>query len=255
MYVSQIWRYPVKSMGGKQLEQASIGALGIAGDRLVHVEDAHGSFITSRTHPRLLGHRASLDSSDEPTVDGLRWTDPHVLQIAEGIVGTGARLVGDDSAGRFDILPLLIATDGAIAAFGHDGRRLRPNIIIGGVDGMAERSWPHHCLSISNVRIGIEDLRTRCVMTTFDPDTLHQDRGVLRKIIKQFGGKLALNCYVIQGGEIRVGDEVELVKNCPTGSDEARRWHEARRPVQSERTLQGRPVSRSEYSRSESFNR
>ena len=214
MYISQIWRYPVKSMAGEKLEQASIGALGIAGDRVVHVEDARGSFITSRTHPRLLGHRASLDSSNEPRVDGLRWTDPHVLEMAEAIVGTGARLVRDDSAARFDILPLLIATDGAIAAFGHDGRRLRPNIIVGGVDGMAERSWPHHCLKIGNVRIGVVNLRTRCVMTTFDPDTLRQNRSVLRQIVRTFGGKLALNCHVIRGGEIHVGDEVHLVESC-----------------------------------------
>ena len=214
MYISQIWRYPVKSMAGEKLEQASIGALGIAGDRVVHVEDARGSFITSRTHPRLLGHRASLDSSNEPRVDGLRWTDPHVLEMAEAIVGTGARLVRDDSAARFDILPLLIATDGAIAAFGHDGRRLRPNIIVGGVEGMAERSWPHHCSKIGNVRIGVVDLRTRCVMTTFDPDTLRQNRSVLRQIVRTFGGKLALNCHVIRGGEIHVGDEIHLVESC-----------------------------------------
>jgi len=214
MYISQIWRYPVKSMSGEKLERASMGPLGIAGDRIVHVEDVSGRFITSRTHPRLLGHRATLDSSGEPRVDGLRWTDPQVLQRVVEIVGAGARLVHGDSAHRFDILPLLIATDGAIATFGHDGRRLRPNVIIGGVNGMAERSWPHQCLRIGDVRIGIRDLRTRCVMTTFDPDTLEQDRDVLREIIGKFGGKLALNCYVIQGGEIHVGDDVRLVENC-----------------------------------------
>jgi hypothetical protein len=29
-----------------------------------------------------------------------------------------------------DVLPLLVATDGAIKAFGYDGRRLRPNLVI-----------------------------------------------------------------------------------------------------------------------------
>lgn len=70
------------------------------------------------------------------------------------------------------------------------------------------------CLNIRNVRIGVADLRTPCVMTTFDPDTLQQNRGVLREIARRFGGKLALNCYVIRGGEIHVGDEVQLVKSC-----------------------------------------
>lgn len=60
----------------------------------------------------------------------------------------------------------------------------------------------------------MEDLGTRYAMTTFDPDTQHQNRGVLKEIVRKFGGKLALNCYVIQGGKIRVGDAVQLVKDC-----------------------------------------
>ena len=59
--------------------------------------------------------------------------------------------------------------------------------------------------------IGIQDLRGRCIMTTFDPDSLKQDRQVLTGIVQKFGCTLALNCYVIRGGEIRVGDPVELV--------------------------------------------
>jgi hypothetical protein len=130
------------------------------------------------------------------------------------IAGPDAHLVRDDSAQRFDILPLLVATDGSITAFGRDGRRLRPNIVVGGVEGLEERSWEGKCLRIDKVLIGIEDLRMRCVMTTFDPDTLKQDREVLRDIVRRFDGKLALNCWVIQGGEICVGDKVTLVENC-----------------------------------------
>ena len=63
MKIAQIWRYPVKSMAGEQLESDLVTPLGIAGDRVIHAEDAHGRFITSRTHPRLLGHPARLNSS------------------------------------------------------------------------------------------------------------------------------------------------------------------------------------------------
>lgn len=221
MNVAQIWRYPVKSMAGEQLAVASVDSLGIAGDRVVHVEDATGRFITARSHSKLLGHRATLDSSGEPLVDSLPWTDPQVLQHVVDIVGPGAQLIRDDTAARFDILPLLVATDGAIAAFGHDGRRLRPNLVIGGVEGLAERTWPGRCLRIGKVLIGIQDLRGRCIMTTFDPDTLKQDREVLKGIAAKFEGKLALNSYVIQGGEIRVGDNVELLAQ--GGCEELRR--------------------------------
>ena len=211
MKVAQIWRYPVKSMAGEQLDRAVIGSLGIEGDRVVHVEDARGNVITARTHHLLLGHHATLNESGEPLVDGLLWTKPDVRDDIVKIVGPGARLVRDDTSDRFDVLPLLVATDGAIAAFGHDGRRLRPNIVIGGVEGLAERSWPGQCLRIGDVIISIQDLRGRCIMTTFDPDSLKQDRQVLTGIVQRFGGTLALNCDVIQSGEIRVGDAVELV--------------------------------------------
>ena len=212
MYIAQIWRYPVKSMTGEQLESAVLTPLGIAGDRVVHVRNERGHVITSRTHPRLLGHHATLGASGEPIVDGLPWTDPQVLEQAVQIAGPGAKLVRDDSERRFDILPLLVATDGAIAAFGHDGRRLRPNLVIGGVEGLAERTWPGRCLRIGKISIGIQDLRGLCVMTTYDPDTLQQDHKVLKEIVQKFEGTLALNCYVIRGGVIHVGDAVELAK-------------------------------------------
>jgi len=211
MKVTQLWRYPVKSMGGEQLNHARISSLGIEGDRVVHVEDVYGHVITARTHHRLLGHHVTVNASGEPLVDGLLWSDPTVSKALTNIAGPGARLVRDESTNRFDVLPLLVATDGAIAAFGHDGRRLRPNLVIGGVAGLAERDWPGQCLRIGDVIIGIQDLRGRCVMTTFDPDSLKQDRQVLQDIARKFGGTLALNCYVIRGGEVRVGDPAELV--------------------------------------------
>lgn len=128
------------------------------------------------------------------------------------IAGPGAKLVRFEGAERFDVLPLLIATDGAIAAFGQDHRRLRPNIVIGGVEGLSEGRWPGACLRIGGVLIGVQDLRLRCIMTSFDPDTLTQDKEITKGIYERFDGKLALDCFVISGGEIEVGSEVELVR-------------------------------------------
>jgi uncharacterized protein len=56
----------------------------------------------------------------------------------------------------------------------------------------------------------VRDLRGRCVMTTFDPDTQAQDMNVLRRIAREMDGSLALNCGVTRGGTLRVGDPVEL---------------------------------------------
>jgi uncharacterized protein YcbX len=212
MRVLELWRYPVKTFGGEKLSRARISALGIEGDRVVHVEDEDGHVITSRSHPRFLGHRGTLGPDGEPLVDGRRWDSAEVAAVVAEIGGRGARLVRYDGAERFDVLPLLVATDGAILTFGHDGRRLRPNIVIGGVEGMAERGWPGGCLRIKNVLIGVQNLRQRCIMTSYDPDTLVQDKQITRDIYQRFDGKLALDCFVIEGGEIAVGDDVELVR-------------------------------------------
>ena len=212
MYVAEIWRYPVKSMAGEQLQSAQLTPSGIDGDRLIQVRNAHGRTITSRTHPGLLGHRGTLDGQGNPLVDGLPWTDPTILAAVQKIAGPGSRLVRDDSLDRFDILPLLVATDGSIAAFGRDRRRLRPNIVVGGVSGLEEREWPGGELVIGDVVIGIQDLRARCIMTTYDPDSLAPDPQVLRDIVKRFGGKLALNCDVLRGGSIQVDQEVEILR-------------------------------------------
>ena len=88
---------------------------------------------------------------------------------------------------RFDVLPLLVATDGAVAAFGRDVRRLRPNILIGGVDGLAEREWPGAELHIGNLVVRLDSLRARCPMTTVDPETLERDPEVLRDIGRRSG--------------------------------------------------------------------
>ena len=212
MKVTEIWRYPVKTMAGEKLQRVSMGPLGIEGDRVVHVEDAIGRVITSRSHPRFLGHKGSLGTHGAILVDGRPWDSPGVAAEVVAIAGAGAKLVRYDGAERFDVLPLLVATDGAIAAFGHDRRRLRPNIVIGGVEGMTERDWPGACLRIGNVLIGVQDLRLRCIMTSYDPDTLVQDKEITRGIYRRFDGRLALNCFVIESGEIAVGDEVQLVR-------------------------------------------
>ncbi len=152
MKIAEIWRYPVKTMAGEKLKRVAIGSLGIEGDRVVHVENARGRVITSRSHPRFLGHKGSLSPRGKILVDGRPWDSPEVAAEVKDIAGPGARLVPYDGAERFDVLPLLVATDGAIAAFGHDGRRLRPNIVIGGVASKYANARPTALITLHRPR-------------------------------------------------------------------------------------------------------
>ena len=208
--VDQLWRYPVKSLAGEPLESARITRDGIAGDRIVHVRGPEG-VRTSRRQHRMLGLHGTLDADGIAQIDGHPWDGDAALALVRAAAGPDAWLESD-GFGLFDVLPLLVATDGAIAAFGRDGRRLRPNIVIGGVEGLDERAWPSAELHIGSAIIGLDSLRPRCPMTTIDPDTLERDPEVLRDIGRRFRGLLALNADVIRPGTIQVGDRARLVR-------------------------------------------
>jgi uncharacterized protein YcbX len=211
MVVGEIWRYPVKSMGGEQLEVTVLTPDGVPGDRVVHARDDR-QVLTARSHPALLGFRASLGPDGEPLVDGEPWSSETIAARVRQAVGEKARLARFDGPERFDVLPLLVATDGAIAALGMDRRRFRPNILVSGATADAEQSWPGKRLRIGKAIIAVASLRQRCVMTTYDPDTQVQDVSVLRRIVRERGGRLALDCSVIEPGRVALGDPVEVLE-------------------------------------------
>jgi uncharacterized protein YcbX len=110
------------------------------------------------------------------------------------------------------VLPLTVLTTSMAEAVGVDRRRFRPNVVIAGATGLEEVEWPGHGLRAGTAVIGVRNRRMRCVMTTFDPDTLEQDPGVLRRIIGSFGGEVALDCWVVEPGRIAEGDLVDLIE-------------------------------------------
>jgi len=213
LHVAGLWRYPIKTLAGEPLSTAVIGPDGIAGDRIVRVRGPEG-VRTSRRQYKLLGLRGTLDPDGIPHVNGHPWNSPEALALVKKAAGDDAWLEAWSELDRFDILPLLVATDGAVAAFGRDVRRLRPNILIGGVEGLSERDWPgaelHIGQSGGDAIVRIDSLRGRCQMTTVDPDTLEVDAGVLRDIVRRFGNRLALNADIVRPGTVRVGDPVTL---------------------------------------------
>jgi len=212
MHVSEIWRYPVKSLKDERLEDTEITKLGIPGDRQIAViRTINGRFLTSRSKPKLLGLQGSINADGVPTINGHRWDSAEALQRVREAAGEPVTLEQIPAPQAFDVLPLLVATDGAARYLNIDHRRLRPNILLADVPDLEERNWPGRTIAIGSVRIHAEKLRDRCVMTTFHPDTQEQDPSVLHRIIYELDGSTALDSSVITEGMIRVGDAAHIV--------------------------------------------
>ena len=63
--VAEIWRFPVKSMGGERLKSAEITELGITGDRGWGIFDVDtGTVLTARRAPELLFATASIEGRE-----------------------------------------------------------------------------------------------------------------------------------------------------------------------------------------------
>ena len=212
MRVSELWRYPVKSLRGESLGEAFVTELGVERDRLVHARRPGGWVFTARTHPAMLGLQGGLDAEGEPTIDGVPWDHPAALAAIRAVTEPDAELVryGGDGPQRFDVLPISLATDGGVAAVGVDGRRFRANVYLSGVPGLAEREWVGREVQVGDALLGVRQVRGRCVMTTFDPDTLEQDVTVLQRIVWELGGRTALDCYVLRPGLVRVRDTAKV---------------------------------------------
>ena len=208
--LAQLWRYPVKSLRGEALQVARLTPDGVAGDRVVHVAGPRGP-LTGRTRHGLLTIAATTGPDGTPLVAGHPWDSAQALAIVRHHAGQTAQLVADQTPERFDILNLLVATDGAVERFGHDVRRLRPNLVLSGVPADLEPDLPGQALAIGDALIGVHSVRQRCVVTSIDPDTGDQDLDVFRRIRDVFGGQLALNCWVIRPGDVHVGDPVSIV--------------------------------------------
>lgn len=210
IHVAALWRYPVKSLRGEALDEAPLTTDGVEGDRVVHVAGPRGP-LTGRTRQGLLTLPATTGADGQPLVAGEPWRSAAALALVQEHAGPDARLIEDRTPARFDILNLLVATDGAVRAFGHDVRRLRPNLVLSGIPADLEPRLEGRALAVGSVLIGLHSVRQRCVVTSIDPETGTQDLDVFRRIRAVFGGRLALNSWVIRPGRIRVGDVAVVV--------------------------------------------
>lgn len=121
----------------------------------------------------------------------------------------------------FDCYPLMIMTTSALRSMRAalpdsviDERRFRPSLVVdtGDEAGHPEFGWVGRRLRIGSTEVQLRDACPRCVVVTreFDDD-LPSDRRVLRHIVKDLDQNVGVYATVVTGGDIAVGDPVELL--------------------------------------------
>jgi uncharacterized protein len=233
MRVVELWRYPVKSLGGERLERAEVTELGIAGDRRWGLrDDATGTVLTARRAPDLLFASARLAGPDDVAIilpDGSETADSVVLSEWLGKPVTLVRADADADAGGTYEVPLDFERDeewvswqgpgGAwhdsgqsrislvtTATLGDwDRRRFRANVLL---DGSGEDDLVGRQVHLGPVGLDVQKRIDRCVMVTRAQPGLERDLDVLRTINRDRGACLAIGALVTTPGTITVGDEL-----------------------------------------------
>lgn len=121
----------------------------------------------------------------------------------------------------FDAFPLHLLTTASLRALARhapaaawDARRFRPNFLVetaDGVEGLVESGWAGRRLRIGALTLRCEMPTPRCSMTIQAQAGIPKDPRVLRAIVKEAGQNLGMYATVESGGQVSVGDEVELL--------------------------------------------
>lgn len=122
--VASLWRYPVKSMAGEELDATEVTELGLLGDRAYALVDAEDHRVATAKNPRKWPHLFELGASfvDAPrpgrTLPAVRITMPDASEVSTGQPGA------EDALSQ------------------ELGRRVRVQVAERGFNARSEEYWP-----------------------------------------------------------------------------------------------------------------
>ena len=220
--VAEIWRYPVKSMGGERLDSCLIAESGLEGDRRWALVDGTpnraGKLLTIREAEQLLTYRTRLadDGVQVVTPGGeTRMLDDRL--IADLTDDTSRPLTLREAAGlNFDDSPVLVVNLNTVAAFELssgvevDRRRFRANLYLEGLEPEEEVGWLGRRIRAGDAELEVVSRCERCVVITRDPDTTEASPELLRVLTKTSDTCMGVYCRVARRGLVSIGDPCGL---------------------------------------------
>ncbi len=235
--VSEIWRYPIKSIGGERVSVATITELGVIGDRGWSIFDIEtDTVLTARRTPEMLFASATLIGADVSVTlpDGAQlssvddtcneqlsaWLDRPVELRAAGAEGGTYEVPldfendenwvswqgpggawHDSEASRISLVRRYTLRD-------WDQRRFRANIIL---DGTGEDDLVGVHIKLGTTELSVMKPIDRCVIVTRPQPGLERNLDVLRTINAERAATLSIGALVATGGTISEGDIVSPI--------------------------------------------
>jgi len=250
MKINEIWRYPVKSMLGEQLDKAFVGFGGIQGDRAWAVVDAEsGVSLSAKRYAELLSCQAWTDNGEVM----IRLPDSSEFPVSSAEVDRGlSSLLGRNVTTRsaegtdnirhefptaitegegepflwepgteafFDRAPLHLLTTGTLnelqrlrpSSIFHQAR-FRPNFLVDtNATGFLENEWVNKDVTLGSLRCQVIDLKPRCVMVTRKQGDLPRDVEVIKTVLKNNDGNVGVELRALDCGILNRGAEVEVL--------------------------------------------
>lgn len=243
--VAQLWRYPVKSFQGEQVDELTVGSGGAIGDRkLAVVDPAARKVLSAKRYPDLLMAAARLDGEEVVLTlpDGAEHaaTDPGVHDALSAWLGLDVRLSEPPADGVYpmemysgmsnedtplfdwpgppgtwldlaDAHWLTTASLEAASKLHPDGawdvRRFRPTALIA-IDSVGWREDAWTAVDLGDV--GSEVLRPtpRCSMPSRAQPGLERDKAIGTTIRDHHDNNLGLYAQITRPGTIRLDDTV-----------------------------------------------
>ncbi|MET8758740.1 MOSC N-terminal beta barrel domain-containing protein [Lentzea sp. NPDC004782] len=235
--VTGLWRYPVKSVGGEQVERLRFTADGVQGDRAFAIATRTGGrVLTARRSPELLeatarrlGDAVELTLPDGSTVHSddpesadrlsdwlhldveLRRPSGQAVQVEEYLTES-AKLASFELPqwGFVDESPVHVLSEDLLAQgreWHPDGvwdvRRFRPNVVLSA--GELPQRGP---IAAGRVLLDVTGPCRRCVMISMAQRGLAKDRELLRAVVTRSDKTFGVYANVLRTGVVCTGDQV-----------------------------------------------
>jgi hypothetical protein len=236
--VRELWRFPVKSMSGQQLQTAKLGWNGFAGDRryAFHKVDSRSGlpFLSAREQPDLILYKPEFRDPENPDGEILVRTpsgqtfdlyDPMLCTEIQSARGGEIRVM-NLWRGSYDSMPVSLITLNSIASTntalgrteGMETARFRANVVLEALEPKQypEDKWVGKLLvlgeSTDPARIRVDRKDVRCAIVNLNPTTAHADIDILKQVVAARKNFLGVYGTTQRPGTIKVGDLVFMTE-------------------------------------------